>query len=121
MDTVFHVVMDVHSSSVHAVVLAGDQVEADSEQTLPYDFTKISKPFRRLLTRGTVVAAYEAGCMGFELARFLEGIQVPCIVAAPGKLPRKPSRSDKDRPTGRADDRPTASSGGTRCGAHSQP
>jgi transposase len=90
MDTVFHVGMDVHSSSVHAVVLAGEQVEPDSEQTLPYDFTKIAKPFRRLLARGTVVAAYEAGCMGFELARFLEGLQVPCVVAAPGKLPRKP-------------------------------
>ena len=29
--------------------------------------------------------------MGFELARFLEDLQVPCVVAAPGKLPRKPS------------------------------
>jgi transposase len=90
METIFHVGMDVHSSSVHAVVLAGERVEPDSEQTLPYDFAKISKPFKRLLARGTVVAAYEAGCMGFELARYLEDIQVPCIVAAPGKMPRKP-------------------------------
>ncbi|MGA2613993.1 MAG: IS110 family transposase [Spirochaetia bacterium] len=91
MDTLFHVGIDVHLSGIHAVVLAGQQVEPDSEQRLPYDFTKIRKPFRRLLARGPVVAAYEAGCMGFELARFLEDMQVPCIVAAPGKLPRKPS------------------------------
>ena len=91
MGTEFHVGMDVHLSGIHAVVLAGQQVEPDSEQTLPYDFAKIGKPFRRLLARGPVVAAYEAGCMGFELARFLEDLEVPCIVAAPGKLPRKPS------------------------------
>jgi transposase len=83
--------MDVHSTSVHAVVLAGDQVEPESEQSLPYDFAKLRRPFQRLLRRGPVIAAYEAGCMGFELARFLEDLNVPCVVAAPGKLPRKPT------------------------------
>lgn len=91
MDTIFHVGMDVHLSGIHTVVLAGEQVEPDSEQTLPYDFAKLRKPFEKLLARGAVAAAYEAGCMGFELARFLEDLQVPCVVAAPGKLPRKPS------------------------------
>jgi hypothetical protein len=67
------------------VVQAGDQVESESEQPLPYDFAKLRKPFQRLLLRGPVIAAYEAGCMGFELARFLEDLQVPCVVAAPGK------------------------------------
>ena len=91
MDTLFHVGMDVHSTSVHAVVLAGDQAQPEWEQTLPYDFAKLRKPFQRLLRRGPVIAAYEAGCMGFELARFLEELKVPCVVAAPGKLPQKPS------------------------------
>jgi transposase len=95
METVFHVGMDVHKSGIHAVVLAGEQVKPENELTLPYDFAKLRKPFRRLMERGPVVAAYEAGCMGFELARFLEDLEVACVVAAPGKLPRKPSERVK--------------------------
>jgi transposase len=91
MDTLFHVGMDVHLSGIHAVVLAGEQSEPDSEQTPPCDFAKLRKPFERLLVRGPVAAAYEAGCMGFELARFLKDLQVACVVAVPGKLPRNPS------------------------------
>jgi transposase len=72
-------------------LLAGDQVQPEWEQTPPYDFRKFRKPFQRLLHRGPVNAAHEAGCMGFELARFLEDLKVPCVVAVPGKLPQKPA------------------------------
>lgn len=91
METIFHVGLDVHKSGIHAVVLEGAHVEPYDELSLPYEFAKLRRPFRRLLARGPVAAVYEAGCMGFELARFLEGEQVACIVAAPGKLPRKPA------------------------------
>ena len=36
-----------------------------------------------------MIACYEAGCMGFGLQRFLEGMGVGSIVVAPGKVPRR--------------------------------
>ena len=36
-----------------------------------------------------MIACYEAGCMGFGLQRFLEGMGVASIVVAPGKVPRR--------------------------------
>ncbi len=63
MDAVFHVGMDFHKSGIHAVVLVGLQVEPDCKLSLPYDFSKLCKPFDHLLDRGPVIAAIDAGCM----------------------------------------------------------
>jgi transposase len=43
------------------------------------------------LTKGDVVAAYEAGCFGFGLYHQLMDLRVAAVVAAPGLIPRKPS------------------------------
>lgn len=45
--------------------------------------------------QGSVVAFYEAGCIGFELQRLLGSIEVPCVVVTPGLLPRRPGESVK--------------------------
>ena len=53
--------------------------------------TSHKKTFKKLLETGSVIACYEAVCMGFELQRVLQDMRVPCIVAAPRKVPRRPT------------------------------
>ncbi|KKL05086.1 hypothetical protein LCGC14_2609570, partial [marine sediment metagenome] len=61
------------------------------EKLLPNEWAKIKGFFERLKTNGPVVACYEAGCLGFELQKKLMSIEVPCMVVAPGLVPRRPS------------------------------
>jgi transposase len=86
METVFYVGMDVHKESIQLAVLKDGQGRCEIEQRLPYDFPKIRKFFGSLKRKGTVIAAYEAGSMGFDLARVLSEMTIQCIVAAPGKI-----------------------------------
>jgi len=90
METVFYVGMDVHKDSIQVAVLKDGCARCEVEQRLPYDFKKVRKLFSSLQRKGTVLAAYEAGSMGFDLARLLSEMTIQCIVAAPGKIARKP-------------------------------
>jgi len=95
METVFFVGMDVHKVSIQLAVLKNGQGRYELEQRLPYDFSKVRKFFGSLKRKGTVIAAYEAGSMGFDLARVLAEMTIQCVVAAPGKIARQPSNRVK--------------------------
>lgn len=91
METVFYVGMDVHKDSIQVAVIKDGSPQPELEQRLPYDFKKVRKLFGSLQHKGTVIAAYEAGSMGFNLARLLSEMTIHCVVAAPGKIARKPA------------------------------
>jgi transposase len=91
METVFYVGMDVHKESIQLAVLKNGQGRSELEQRLPYDFSKVRKFFGPLTRAGTVFAAYEAGSMGFDLARVLSDMTIQCVVAAPGRIARAPA------------------------------
>ncbi len=87
MESVQYVGLDVHKKAIEVSVLNGENAAPEIEKTLPNQETRIKVFFKRLKMRGSVIACYEAGCIGFELQRILESIEIPCIVAAPGLLP----------------------------------
>jgi transposase len=91
METLFYVGMDVHKESIQIAVLKNGRGSCELEQRLPFDFTKVRRFFDSLKRKGTVIAAYEAGSMGFDLARVLSEMTIQCVVAAPGKIARQPS------------------------------
>jgi transposase len=51
---------------------------------------KIRKILKRLGKPEELYVCYEAGVMGYELARFLKGLGVKCMVVAPSKIPQAP-------------------------------
>jgi transposase len=51
---------------------------------------KIRKTLKRLGKPEELYVCYEAGVMGYELARFLKGLGVKCMVVAPSKIPEVP-------------------------------
>ena len=83
--------MDVHKETIDVFAFSDDDPSTVLERRITNQDTSIKKDFKKLLERGSVIACYEAGCMGFELQRVLRGMGATCIVAAPGKVPRRPT------------------------------
>jgi transposase len=88
MASVQFVGLDVHKDTIDATVMSGKNGAPDFEKRYTNSPKVVQKLFKSLQQRGPVAAAYEAGCMGFELQRMLKGMGVECLVIAPGKMPR---------------------------------
>lgn len=87
-----HVGVDVHKKTYSVAVRRHDGITMTwSGPADPHGFV------RNLLDAGSPVAcvAYEAGPTGFGLARAVESAGLPCIVAAPNKIPRPVSAGAK--------------------------
>jgi transposase len=83
--------LDVHKDTIDATVMSGRSRIPDFEQHYTNSPKVVRRLFKNLRQKGPVAAAYEAGCMGFELQRMLKDMGVDCLVIAPGKVPRFPS------------------------------
>jgi transposase len=96
--------MDVDREKIAMATLPKYEEEITSEKMIRNDANAIKKYFGKLADSTTeVVACYEAGFCGFELAHRLTDLGVLCYVAAPGMLPRRPSdRVKTDRRDARA-------------------
>ena len=88
MKSVFCIGMDVHKESVRIAVLRGTEKQTVYEATVKNDIPKIVKIVSGYRQKGTVIAGYEAGCMGYTLQRALAAVKVDCRVIAPNKVAR---------------------------------
>jgi len=80
--------MDVHKESVRIAVLKGTEKQTVYEATVKNDVPRIVKLVGCYKAKGTVIAGYEAGCLGYTLQRSLAAAKVDCRVIAPNKVPR---------------------------------
>jgi len=85
MKTLHYVGMDVHKETIDVIVFRESKRHPYLERTIPNQDAVIRKLFRKLMEGGSVVACYEAVCMGFGLQRMLEGMGVASIAASPGR------------------------------------
>src|SRR5674476_92431 len=83
--------LDVHARSVQAGVLDGLTGEVKG-LAVPVA-TKALVAW--VCTQPAPAVAYEAGPTGYELARALAAAGVPCLVAAPSRIPRAPGERVK--------------------------
>jgi transposase len=91
MKKIHYVGMDVHKETVSMAVLTNSGPEVVMEKTLPNENGALRRWFKKLSENGRVITVYEAGCCGYTLQRFLEKeTNIPCLIVAPGKVPRKP-------------------------------
>jgi hypothetical protein len=85
MASKFYVGMDGHKDSVRIAVLKGTGKETVYEATLKNAITKIVRVVSGYRVKGTVIAGYEASCMGFTPHWSLAEAKVDCRVIAPNK------------------------------------
>jgi transposase len=86
--------LDVHKDSiVIALAEAGPKGEIRLFGTITNDLHALEKALQRIRKAhpGAILEiAYEAGPCGFVIARRLQQLKVPCLVAAPSLIPKQP-------------------------------
>lgn len=91
MRSIIYVGMDVHKETIAIAVLRDNNRNIEFEKTLRNEPGKIKKFFKGLKEKEeNIISCYEAGPTGYTLYRLLEDMEIPCIIAAPSLLPRKP-------------------------------
>lgn len=88
MKSVYYAGMDVHKDSIRIAVLHGNERETVYEGTFENDVAKVVKKLKSFAKQGTVIAAYEAGCMGYTLQRGISKAGIECRVISPNKIDR---------------------------------
>ena len=86
--------LDVHKDSTTiAIAEPGPKGEIRLFGTVSSDIDRLEKALRRIgkaHPNAQLEVAYEAGPCGFVIARRLKQLKVPCLVAAPSLIPKKP-------------------------------
>jgi len=89
-----HLGLDVHKDSITmAIAQAGRQGEIRLWGTITNDLHALEKALSRVRQAhpgAHLEVAYEAGPCGFGIARRLQQLHVPCLVAAPSLIPKQP-------------------------------
>lgn len=88
---VMYVGLDVHKNSISiANAEQGRDNEARYYGKVAHDMNSLTKVFRKFISQGFELdCAYEAGCCGYHLYRYLTSNGIKCTVVAPSKIPRK--------------------------------
>lgn len=86
--------LDVHKDSITiGIAEPGSKGEVRVFGTITNDVERLEKALARIRKAhpGAILEiAYEAGPCGFVIARRLKQLKVPCLVAAPSLIPKKP-------------------------------
>ena len=82
--------LDVHKDSLTAAVFQGRAPDPLRVDRIPNDPKRIRRYFERLQREGEVRACYEASGAGYVLQRMLLDWGIPCELAAPSLIPRRP-------------------------------
>ncbi len=86
--------LDVHKDSITiATAEPGRQGEVRLYGTITHDLHALEKTLSRIRKAhpgADLEVTYEAGPCGFGIARRLQQLQVPCLVAAPSLIPKPP-------------------------------
>ena len=89
-----HLGLDVHKDSITlAIAEPGSKGEIRPFGTITSDIDRLEKALGRIRKAhpgAQLEVAYEAGPCGFVIARRLQQLGVPCLVAAPSLIPKQP-------------------------------
>ena len=80
METVYYIGMDVHKDSVRIAVLKDCETKIEFERTVENDTSAIVRIVDGYVKKGTVIAAYEAGCLGYTIYRAAKAKGIDCRV-----------------------------------------
>ncbi|MCB4757274.1 MAG: IS110 family transposase [Elusimicrobia bacterium] len=84
--------LDVHKESIDVALAPEGSTEVRAYGTIGGDLVSVDRMVRKLLAEGVELeVAYEAGPCGFEIYRYFKKRNIPCLVVAPSRIPRKPA------------------------------
>jgi transposase len=86
MSREYYIGLDVHKDSVSMAVLNDAGNEVIAQKVLDGDYAKILKAILPYKGMGDVFVAYEAGCLGYALQRYLEKEGINCRIIPPNKV-----------------------------------
>jgi len=86
MKRVYYIGLDVHKNNTQMAVLETKGKEPVAVKVIDSDPLKVAKAILPYKKEGTVLVAYEAGCMGYTLHRVLTGMKIDCQIIAPNKV-----------------------------------
>jgi len=91
--------LDVHKDTITGAALPPDSDVCQEEATFPSDLGRLAKWLRRIQRRwGPIRVCYEASGAGYVVHRSLTERGIPCEVAAPSLIPKRPGdRRKTDR------------------------
>lgn len=89
-NSTFWIGMDVHKETIYAVAVEGANGTVCGKWEIPNTDKGVGGLVRRMRQMGEVRTVYEAGPCGYDLRRRLVAANIPCEVAAPSLIPRKP-------------------------------
>ena len=92
---IFWVGLDVHKDSITAAVFRERDPEPLRVDRIPNDPKRIRRYFERLQRDGEARVCYEASGAGYVLQRMLLEWGIPCELAAPSLIPRRPGEHRK--------------------------
>jgi transposase len=96
-DITLYLGLDVHKDSITiAVAEPGPKGEIRLFGAITNDLHAVEKALARIRKAhpgAQLEAAYEAGPCGFGIARRLQQLKAPCLVAAPSLIPKQPGSS----------------------------
>jgi len=95
MESLLYAGMDVHKEWITIVVFRDEEAAPFIMIRKKNDRIVLQKYLRKLMEKGSLQCCYEAGFSGFHHYRILKEMGVPCLVAAPGLIPRKPGNHIK--------------------------
>jgi transposase len=95
MESLLYVGMDVHKDWITIVVFRNDEQNPFICIRKKNETYIVKKYFTKLQEKGKLQCCYEAGFSGFHQYRILKEMGIPCLVAAPGLVPRKPGNHIK--------------------------
>jgi transposase len=92
-----HIGLDVHTETIAVAVLRPDAGECE-DRVIANTPEALRRLFARFPERAALRTCYEAGPIGYDTWRPLEGLGVPCEVIAPSLIPRRSgARVETDR------------------------
>ncbi len=96
-ESIAYVGLDAHKATINVAVMMPRSNEIAFECQIAHEPGALERLANKLkeLSKGSLVAAYEAGPCGYALKRTLDGLGVACQVVAPSLIPVKPGERVK--------------------------
>jgi len=84
----YYIGLDVHKDSIWMAVMMDESNSPIESKQLPNNYLKVVKALAPYQEKGIVQVAYEAGCLGYGLQRYLSEFGFDCRVLPPTKVVR---------------------------------
>lgn len=90
MKNILYIGLDVHKDSIYLCALPEKGEQPIAQRQITNSISKLLSIFKKWIGNNYELnVCYEAGCVGYTIARELQKVNINCSVIAPSKIPQK--------------------------------